>query len=116
MHQQIINSTLIYFAMIVLQALLQIILLPLQTHFLSPSQYGVLATVIACAIILKPIFNCGLHGAAQRFSVDYKTDSPERNRFWSTLLTLSLLVGLGMGGLTLLILFLLPQPLMVAFY
>ena len=108
MHRQMINSTLIYFAMIVLQALLQIVLLPLQTHFLSPSQYGVLATVIACAIILSPIFNLGLHGAAQRFSVDYKEDSPERNRLWTTLLLLSLVVGLGMGVLTLVIISLLP--------
>ncbi len=114
MHRQIISSTLIYFAMIMLQALLQVVLLPLQTQYLSPGQYGTLATVIAIAIILSPLFNLGLQGAAQRFMVDFSEDCPERKKMWSTLLFLSLFVGIGMGLVTLIILFFLPSEIGIA--
>lgn len=97
MHRQMINSTLIYFGMIALQALTQIILLPFQTHYLSPSQYGVLATVIACATLLSPLFNLGLHGATQRFAADYQQRPLEQGVLWSTLIVMCLLSGLLVG-------------------
>jgi O-antigen/teichoic acid export membrane protein len=94
-----IHSTIIYFAMIIIQALLQIVLLPLQTHYLLPSQYGELATVIACTVVLSPLFNLGLQGAAARFMVDFKKDSPERHSLGSTLLYLSFCGGFLIGSI-----------------
>lgn len=108
MHKQIVSSTMIYFGMIVLQALIQIILLPFQTHYLTPNQFGVLATVIAVATLLAPIFNIGLQGAAQRFSSDLQNDNEKIATLWTTLLWLSLFSGIVVGTLTLIITTLLP--------
>ncbi len=110
MHRQIVNSTLIYFSMIVLQALIQIILLPFQTHFLTPNQFGVLATVIAVATLCAPLFNLGLLGAAQRFSGDFKNDSEKIAVLWTTLLWLSLISGVLIGIILLLVTSFLPIP------
>ncbi len=99
MQRQIINSTLIYFSMIVLQALIQIILLPFQTHYLTPDQFGVLATVIAFSTLLAPIFNFGLQGAAQRFSSDFNNDTEKLAILWTTLLCLGAITGIIVGAL-----------------
>jgi O-antigen/teichoic acid export membrane protein len=65
--------------------------------------------VIACATILSPVFNLGLQGAAQRFTVEARYHSSERGLLWTTLLMLCLMVGLSVGLLLLLVLFLLPS-------
>lgn len=110
MHRQIVNSTLIYFSMIVLQALIQIVLLPFQTHYLTPNQFGVLATVIAVATLCAPIFNLGLLGAAQRFSSDAKNNPEKIAILWTTLLWLSLISGVLTGIVLLLATSFLPIP------
>lgn len=108
MHKQIMNSSLIFLGVSLLQALMQLVMLPLQTHYLSPSQYGILATVIACSALFNFLLNLGFQGAAQRFVTDYKNTPTEHNILWSTVLFLTSLSSISIGFLMLMILFLNP--------
>lgn len=97
MNIRILTSSMIYLFVSVLQAILQISLLPIHTHFLSPSQYGVVATVMASALLCNILLNLGLHGAAQRYCADYGVTDQQKAQLWSNVLVLALSATLFMG-------------------
>jgi len=107
-HRQIINSSFIYLSASLMQALMQFCLLPLHTHYLAQSDYGVLATVMGSAALLSFIFNIGLHGAAQRFSGDYQQHIHAQRQLWGSVLVLSIGSCVVIGTLTYLFLLALP--------
>lgn len=109
------NSTLIFLGVSLLQALMQLVMLPLQTHYLSPSQYGILATVIACSALFNFLLNLGLQAAAQRFVTDYKNSPAEHSILWSTVMFLTSIASVSIGFLMLLMLFINPFNFGVAF-
>lgn len=77
-------------------------LLPLYTHLLAPGDYGILAVVVGVSGFLNILFTLSLHAAAQRLYFDYRDEPEELEKFWGTLLTTVLLVGVGATALLML--------------
>ena len=75
MYQRLLNNSFIYLLVSVLQAGVQLVLLPIHTHFLPPADYGIIAMVLASSGLMNVLFNLGLHGAAQRFCADQQIGS-----------------------------------------
>ena len=84
--------------------ILAVLLLPLYTRYLSPSDYGKVETLIALTTVAGIVLRMGIHSAFFRFYFD----SPEaehrrlvlRTCFWFTMATATagLLVGLALSG------------------
>ncbi|MBM2821542.1 MAG: hypothetical protein HW413_288, partial [Thermoleophilia bacterium] len=84
--------------------ILAVLLLPLYTRFLSPSDYGKVETLIALTTVIGIVLRMGIHSAFFRFYFD----SPEpdarrlvlRTSFWFTMgmATIGLVVGLALSG------------------
>jgi len=95
------NST-IYAATSVLQRGLQFMLLPLYTHYLVPSAYGVLAIVTAVNGVLSIFFTLGLTSAVTRFYFEYQDQPVLLARFWGTILVFVMALSAVLGGALLL--------------
>ncbi|HLG07554.1 MAG TPA: lipopolysaccharide biosynthesis protein, partial [Gaiellaceae bacterium] len=84
--------------------ILAVLLLPLYTRFLSPSDYGKVETLIALTTVIGIVLRMGIHSAFFRFYFD--SPEPEARRvvlrtsFWFTMgmATLGLVVGLALSG------------------
>lgn len=101
--RQLGTNSSIYAATSVLQRGLQFMLLPLYTHYLSPSAYGVLAIVTAVNGVLSIFFTLGLTSAVTRFYFEYQ-DQPELlARFWGTILVFVMALSAALAGLLLLL-------------
>lgn len=84
--------------------ILAVLLLPLYTRFLSPSDYGKVETLIALTTVIGIVLRMGIHSAFFRFYFD----SPEpdarrlvlRTSFWFTMgmATIGLVAGLALSG------------------
>ncbi len=83
--------------------ILAVLLLPLYTRYLSPSDYGKVETLIALTTVIGIVLRMGIHSAFFRFYFD--SPEPERRRvvlrtcFWFTMAmaTAGLLVGLALS-------------------
>jgi O-antigen/teichoic acid export membrane protein len=107
------NST-IYAATSVLQRGLQFLLLPLYTHYLAPSAYGVLAIVTAVNGVLSIFFTLGLTSAVTRFYFEYQDQPALLARFWGTILVFVMALSVALAGLLLLVGETLLRPLIGA--
>lgn len=96
------NST-IYAATGVLQRGLQFMLLPLYTHYLAPSAYGVLAIVTAVNGVLSIFFTLGLTSAVTRFYFEYQDQPALLARFWGTILVFVMALSAILAGALLLV-------------
>ena len=84
--------------------ILAVLLLPLYTRYLSPSDYGKVETLIALTTVIGIVLRMGIHSAFFRFYFD--SPEPEARRlvlrtsFWFTMsmATLGLVVGLALSG------------------
>ncbi len=84
--------------------ILAVLLLPLYTRYLSPSDYGKVETLIALSTIIGIVLRMGIHSAFFRFYFD--SADPEARRlvlrtsFWFTMgmATIGLVVGLALSG------------------
>lgn len=84
--------------------ILAVLLLPLYTRYLSPSDYGKVETLIALTTVVGIVLRMGIHGAFFRFYFD--SPEPERRRlvvrtsFWFTMgmATVGLALGLLFSG------------------
>ena len=84
--------------------ILAVLLLPLYTRYLSPSDYGKVETLIALTTVAGIVLRMGIHSAFFRFYFD--SPEPEHRRlvlrtcFWFTMATATagLLVGLALSG------------------
>ena len=80
--------------------ILAVLLLPLYTRYLSPSDYGKVETLIALSTVIGIVLRMGIHGAFFRFYFD--SPDPERRRvvlrtsFWFTMGMATLGLGLGL--------------------
>ncbi|WP_182915674.1 oligosaccharide flippase family protein [Massilia cavernae] len=95
------NSS-IYASTNVLQRGAAFLLMPLYTHYLEPSAYGVLAIVTAVNGILSIVFTLGLTSAITRFYFEYQDDPPMLAQFWGSILVFVLLLSATLAGLLLL--------------
>jgi len=69
-----------------------LLLIPLFTRFLIPSDYGILAAVSSLAGVLSIIYTLGLRASFARFYWDYKDDHREMGEFFTTVLSFVTLV------------------------
>ncbi|MEP7223753.1 MAG: oligosaccharide flippase family protein [Actinomycetota bacterium] len=84
--------------------ILAVLLLPLYTRYLSPSDYGKVETLIALSTVIGIVLRMGIHSAFFRFYFD--SADPEARRlvlrtsFWFTMgmATIGLVVGLALSG------------------
>ncbi|MDH4103327.1 MAG: oligosaccharide flippase family protein [Thermoleophilia bacterium] len=84
--------------------ILAVLLLPLYTRYLSPSDYGKVETLIALSTVIGIVLRMGIHSAFFRFYFD--SPEPEARRlvlrtsFWFTMgmATIGLVVGLALSG------------------
>ena len=80
-----------------------VLLLPLYTRFLTPTDYGIVAIAASVTAFLGAFYQLGLIGAYNRFYFEYKDDQNELKRHISTILFFLTFYGL---AFTLLITFL----------
>ena len=84
--------------------ILAVLLLPLYTRYLSPSDYGKVETLIALTTVIGIVLRMGIHSAFFRFYFD--SSDPEARRlvlrtsFWFTMgmATVGLVAGLALSG------------------
>ncbi|OFW53795.1 MAG: hypothetical protein A2146_08340 [Actinobacteria bacterium RBG_16_67_10] len=86
------------------QRILAVLLLPVYTRFLSPSDYGMVETLIALTTVLVIVLRLGITNAFFRFYFDSKEAAHRRlvlrTSFWFTMAmaTLGLVAGLALSG------------------
>lgn len=101
--KQLGTQSIIYGAGGLIQRILAVLLLPIYTRYLSPSDYGTVETLIALTTILVIVLRLGISSAFIRFYFDSK--EPERRRlvlrtaFWftMTMATVGLVVGVALS-------------------
>lgn len=81
------RETLVYGLSTVVGRLLNFLLLPLYTHTLSPSDYGVVATVFSYIAICNVLYSHGMDFAFMRFSRSQSDTGDFSTPFWSLLTT-----------------------------
>lgn len=97
------RQSIIYGAGGLIQRVLAVILLPIYTRYLTPSDYGTVETLIALTTVLVIVLRLGISTAFIRFYFDSK--DPERRRlvlrtsFWftMTMATIGLVLGLALS-------------------
>ena len=83
---------------------LAILLLPLYTRYLSPSDYGAIETLVAASAVLVTLLRAGISSAFFRFYFDAEADAGRtrvvRTAFWFTMTmsTAALIAGLAVAG------------------
>ncbi|MDO8662393.1 MAG: oligosaccharide flippase family protein [Candidatus Omnitrophota bacterium] len=102
MKKKLIENTLIYSGLQVLQGGALFLLLPIYTRFLTPDDYGIVSVINAMAVFLGVFYLMGLNGAAYRYYFDFKDNQEELKRFLGTIVTF--LLGLSLA-FTLILLF-----------
>ena len=87
------------------QRILAVLLLPVYTRFLSPSDYGMVETLIALTTVLVIVLRLGIANAFIRFYFDSPGDTARRllvlrTSFWFTMgmATVGLVCGLALSG------------------
>jgi O-antigen/teichoic acid export membrane protein len=101
--KRLVRHSAIYGVGGLIQRLLAVLLLPLYLHYLSPSDYGTIETLVALTAITFTLLRAGIQNAFFRFYFD--SDDPGyrrrivRTSFWSTMTaaTAALLVGLALS-------------------
>lgn len=87
LYGSLVRHTAVYGAGQLLMRLSSILLLPVYTRYLSPTDYGVIALLDLAAAVLMIVFGCGIASAAQRYHFEAMGER-ERSRIWSTALAL----------------------------
>ncbi|MDI6802592.1 MAG: polysaccharide biosynthesis C-terminal domain-containing protein [Bacteroidota bacterium] len=73
------KDTLIYGTSTVLGRLLNFLLVPIYTNFLSPSDYGITAYIYSLLAFLNVIYNYGMESAYFRYSASQEIGNPKQN-------------------------------------
>lgn len=94
MKKKLIENSLIYSGLQVLQGGVIFLLLPIYTRFLTPDDYGIVSIVNAVAAFLGVFYLLGLNGAAYRYYFDFRDKPEELKRFWGTIITFLLVFSL----------------------
>lgn len=98
------SATAIYTLSNVIQRGILLLLLPVYTRYLSPSDYGVVAVATALSNVAFIVLSLSLHTAATRFYFKYRDQQRLLQEHWGTIIGFTLLVStvgvllmLGMG-------------------
>lgn len=99
--RQLGTNSSIYAGTNILQRGAAFLLMPLYTHYLAPSAYGVLAIVTAVNGMLSILFTLGLTSAVTRFYFEYQDRPALLAEFWSTVLAFVAILSAVLAGLLL---------------
>lgn len=94
MKKKLIENSLIYSGLQVLQRGIGFLLLPIYTHFLTPDDYGIVSVINSVVAFLGVLYLLGLNGAAFKYYFDFKDNQEELKRFWGTIITFLLVLSL----------------------
>jgi O-antigen/teichoic acid export membrane protein len=90
--KKLIENSVLYSGLQILQKGAGFLLLPLYTRFLTPNDYGIISVITSTVSFLSVFYLFGLNGAANRFYVDFKDDKQSLKTFWGTIVTLLLII------------------------
>lgn len=94
MKKKLIENSLIYSGLQVLQRGIGFLLLPVYTRFLTPDDYGIVSVVSSVVAFLGVLYLLGLNSAALKYYFDFKDNAGELKRFWGTIVTFLLFLSL----------------------
>lgn len=94
MKKKLIENSLIYSGLQVLQGGALFLLLPIYTRFLTPDDFGIVSVINAVVAFLGVFYLMGLNGAAYKYYFDFKDNQEELKRFWGTIVTFLLALSL----------------------
>jgi len=92
MKRKLIENSLIYSGLQVLQRGIGFFLLPVYTRFLTPSDYGIVSVISAVSAFLGLLYLMGLNGAAYRFYFEFRDKPEEMKSFLGTVITFLLIL------------------------
>lgn len=81
---KLIKSSGIYGIVQILQKSIGLILIPIYTSLLSPSEKGITDVITTIVAFLSIFYSLSINSAVIRFYVDYKNDSKKLKDFWGT--------------------------------
>ena len=81
---KLITSSGIYGIVQILQKSIGLILIPIYTSLLSPSEKGITDVITTIVAFLSIFYSLSINSAVIRFYVDYKNDSKKLKDFWGT--------------------------------
>jgi len=87
MKRKLIENSLIYSGLQVLQGGVGFLLLPIYVRFLTPEDYGIVSVISSVVAFLGVFYLLGLNGAVYRYYFDFKDDPEQMKRFWGTVIT-----------------------------
>jgi len=94
MKKKLIENSLIYSGLQVLQGGIGFLLLPIYVRFLTPEDYGIVSVISSVVAFLGVFYLLGLNGAVYRYYFDFKNDQEQMKRFWGTVITFLLALSL----------------------
>ena len=71
---ELARHTLVYGSGYISVAVVSLVLIPVYTHQLSPSQFGLLALMLVLYGLMKQVYDLGFMNSVGRFFFDYKGD------------------------------------------
>lgn len=92
MYSKLIKNTSFYALSSLLPQILFFFLLPIYTHYLGPTEYGVIALIQVYSLILVIVGGLALYTSISRFYVEYMDDEVRRKKFISTTFLLLFIV------------------------
>ncbi|WP_166830755.1 oligosaccharide flippase family protein [Thalassoroseus pseudoceratinae] len=94
-HRDLLKHSSIYSLGEILTRLTSLLLLPIYTRYLAPSDYGVMAIIDLLIGLLAIVLGGGLAAAVSRFHFDYEDEASQRAVWWTGLTFVAVVGGLG---------------------
>lgn len=94
MKKRLIENSLIYSGLQVLQGGIGFLMLPFYAHFFTPGDYGIVTVITTVAAFLGVFYLMGLDRAAYLYYFELKDNPEELKRFYGTIITFLLIFAL----------------------
>ena len=94
-HRDLLKHSSIYSLGEILTRLTSLLLLPIYTRYLAPSDYGVMAIIDLLTGLLAIVLGGGLASAVSRFHFDYEDEQSQRAVWWTGLTFVAVVGGIG---------------------
>lgn len=92
---KLLTNTVIYTFGNILPQALNILLLPLYTRFMTPSEYGIVQSVTVLTTIFTIIFSLGMERSIYRLYYDFKNENNKKKYLGTLFISLSVTTGVG---------------------
>lgn len=106
-NNKFLSNSILYVIGSMMTPAIGLIMLPIYTNYLDPSEYGVLTTVQTLVGMFQLFLLLSLHGAVTRFYYDYLDDKIKQKQYLGSIFTFVLLF----STIVVLLLFILQKPI-----